>query len=293
MTHLVKNTLLCTFVSFRKWAVDTKLLVLALLILTFSLSNYADLGNYARAVGERVSPWLFPHIMNAAIFVPLYACFAILLFSDAPFIDRHMPFLIIRTGRLPWILGQMLYIVLASILYALYQYICTIVAYLHRLEWTADWGKVLRTLAANPMSPYDKGIQLTVGVENAIIASFPAIQATLLSLGLFTLMTVFVGMLIFCLNLIAGKMTGILVAGVLAFVSYFSLGIGQFMLGPRILFFSPLNWASLRQLTLSAAGPLPSIAYAVTCYILGSLILAGLSVWVFLRKDVDISEGLE
>lgn len=293
MTHIAKNTLLCTSVSFRKWAVDTKLLVLAVLILTFSLSNYVDIGTYARAVGARVSPWLFPHILNAAIFVPLYGCFAILLFSDAPFIDRHMPFLIIRTGRLPWILGQMLYIVLASILYSIFQYACTIVAYLHCLELTTDWGKVLRTLASNPMSPYDKGIQLTVGVDNSIIASYSAVGATLLSLGLFTLMTVFLGMLIFCLNLIAGKMTGILVAGVLAFASYFSLGIGQFLLGPRILFFSPLNWGSLLSLTRTASGSLPSIAYAVTFYIAGSLLMAGLSVWAFLRRDVDIGEGVE
>jgi len=53
----------------------------------------------------------------------------------------------------------------------------------------------------NPSSAYQKGIHLTVEINNDIVTTFSAIKATLISLGLFFSVALFVGIVIFSLNL--------------------------------------------------------------------------------------------
>ena len=96
-----KNVLLCTFTNYRKWIVNPTIYTLFILIFAFSLWNFSGIHEYAKAVGYDISPWMFPHILNN-VTLPIYSSFAVLLFSNTPFIDRHMPFLVVRTGRLSW-----------------------------------------------------------------------------------------------------------------------------------------------------------------------------------------------
>src|SRR5699024_8544904 len=114
------------------------------------------------------------------------------------------------------------------------------------IDFTTDWGRVIRTLAVNPSSASNKGIQVTTPVQNSIVSSFSAIEATLISLVLFFLVTLFIWIVIFSLNLILGKMSGVIVVGVLVFISYFSIFVGQLTVGLKIYYFSPLSWMSLQ-----------------------------------------------
>lgn len=289
----IKNIFLCSMTNYKKWKVDATIYTLFILIIVFSIWNFSGVYDYARIVGFGVSPWIFPHILTSPVVMPIYGCFAMLLFSKAPFIDRHTPFLLMRTGRVTWVLGQLLYIFLTSLLYTIINYVITVITFIPYIEFTTDWGKVLRTLATNPASAYDKGITLTVLIKGSIITYFSAIEATILSLGLFFLVTLFIGIVIFSLNLIIGKMSGIITVGVLVFISYFSIFVGRLTIGFKIYYFSPLSWSSLQYIDWYSSGDSPSFRYAVAFLLGTSLILCILSVYSFYKKDINTVEGVE
>lgn len=289
----IKNVFLCAIINFQKWKVDVKIYTLFILIFVFSLWNFSGIYEYGRSVGEGVGPWIFPHIFTMPLTMPIYGCFAILLFSNAPFVDRYMPFVIARVGRGNWILGQLLYIFLASIVYTIIHYIITILSFFPYIDFTQDWGKVIRTLAVNPDSAYEKGIEMTVMMQNAIVMTFSAIDATLISLGLFFLVTLFIGIVIFSMNLIVGKMSGVITAGLLVFISYFSIYVGRLTIGYKVYYFSPLSWNSLQYIDWYSSGDAPSFQYAITFLVGVSLLLSILSIISFSRKDVNFAEGLE
>lgn len=289
----IRNAFLCASIGIKKWAINARIYALLALLLVFSVWNLSGIYSYALNVGYGVSPWVFPHIMIHSTAMPVYACFAILLFCDAPFIDRHMPFLMMRTGRNSWLLGQLLYIVMASLLYTFVNYLITVVTFLPIMDFTGDWGKVLRTLAANPSAAYEKGIHSTTVISGSIVSSFSAIDATLISLGMFFLVTLFTGILIFCLNLAAGKFTGVITAGILAFISYFCIFIGMMTIGLKIYYFSPFSWASMQFIDWTGSGDAPSFAYAAIFLLAASLLLSIISVVSFSKKDIDFAEGME
>jgi len=289
----MKHIFLCTMTNYKKWKVDAKIYTLFVLILVFSIWNFSGVYEYARMVGYGVSPWIFPHLLVAPIMMPIYGCFAMLLFSNAPFIDRHTPFLLVRTGRITWVLGQLLYIFLTSLLYTIVNYVITVISFIPFIEFTSDWGKVIRTLGSDPGSAYEKGIYLTVTIQSSIISAFSAIEATLISLGLFFLVTLFIGIVIFSFNLIIGKMSGIITVGILVFISYFSIFVGNLTLGHKVYYFSPLSWSSLQYIDWYRSGDSPSFLYAVIFLIGTALILGVISIYSFSKKDIDTVEGIE
>lgn len=287
------NMFLCALINFRKWVVNPKIYTLFALILVFNIWNFSGVYDYARMVGEGVSPWMFPHLLIYPTVVPIYGFFTMLLFSDAPFIDRHMPLLLVRTGRMTWLSGQLLYIVLTSLAYTMINFLITIISFIPYIDFTTDWGRVIRTLAVNPSSASNKGIQVTTPVQNSIVSSFSAIEATLISLVLFFLVTLFIGIVIFSLNLILGKMSGVIVVGVLVFISYFSIFVGQLTVGLKIYYFSPLSWMSLQYIDWHSSGASPSFAYAITFLLVTSIILIGMTFFSFAKQDINTAEGLE
>ncbi|HOM02331.1 MAG TPA: hypothetical protein PLH43_05830 [Acetivibrio sp.] len=289
----IKNALLCSIVNYKKWIVNIKIYTLFALILAFNIWNFSGVYEYAKSVGEGISPWIFPHLLTFPTMMPVYGCFAMLLFCDAPFIDRHTPFLMVRTGRTSWVVGQLFYIFFTSLLYTIINYIMTVVCFFPHIEFTSDWGKVIRTLAMNPSSASQKGIYLTVIINNGIVTTFSAIEATLISLALFFLVTLFTGIVIFSLNLILGKMSGIITTGVLVFISYFSIFVGRITTGLKVYYFSPLSWSSLQYIDWYNSGDSPSLQYAVIFLFGTSIIFSVISVILFAKKDINTAEGME
>lgn len=289
----IKNIFLCSIINYKKWVVDIKIYTLFTLILVFNIWNLSGIYEYSKIVNIGVSPWIFPHIFNTPIMLPVYGCFIMLLFSDAPFIDRYMPFIVVRTGRISWVLGQLVYIFFTSLFYTIINYLITVISFFPHINFTTDWGKVIRTLAMNPTSAYKKGIQLTLLMNTSIVSSFSAIKATLISLGLFFLVTLFIGIVVFSLNLIVGKMMGIITAGILVFISYFCIYVGRLTIGLKVYYFSPISWISLQYIDWYKSGESPSFRYVIIFLLGASLILSIISVIIFTKKDINIAEGVE
>ncbi len=59
--------------------------------------------------------------------VLLCSCLLLLLFSDAPFVNSATPFLLARADRKAWLLGQVFYVILSTVIYLLWILFCTVI----------------------------------------------------------------------------------------------------------------------------------------------------------------------
>ncbi|MBP1994322.1 hypothetical protein [Paenibacillus eucommiae] len=287
MTDL-KTIWLCARVNFSKWPVTPRIYTLAAIIIAFSIWVFSWISDYASTVGVAVSPWVFPYLLTTPIMFPIYGCLTALLFCDAPFMDSHTPFLVIRTSRRNWVTGQLLYIVLAGFVYTTFFLLMSILVLIPNVQFSMDWGAVLKTIAFNPGSPAKYGITSLAVIGGPVMTLFSAIQATLISFGLFWLVTIFIGVLIFCFNIVIGRMSGLVAAGVFTVIAYFSIFVGKLAFGNVIYYVSPLNWSSMSYLDWGGTGSMPSPVYAVGCLLGAILLLSIISVFVFCKKDMHI-----
>lgn len=286
MTDL-KMILICVKVNFQKWTVNPRIYTLAVIIIAFLAYHSFGLSQFAATQEIAVTPWIFPYLTTPPV-MQVFACLTILLFSDAPFVDRHMPFLIIRAGRRNWIIGQLLYIVIAAFVYAIFILLISMLVLIPNVQLSTDWGIILKSLAANSeIIP-----SVTIFPDERILTMFSVFQAMLISLGLFWLVSIFIGVLIFCFNIVVGKMSGLVASGVFIFISFFSIVHGRLILGDWISYLSPISWMSMSffdwDSTMTFSSPSPT--YAVLFLLLAITLMGIASIKVFCRKDLDIQE---
>ncbi|NLO83085.1 MAG: hypothetical protein GX094_08540 [Clostridiales bacterium] len=287
----LKTILLCALVNFRKWMVNPRIYTLAAVTVGFLSWHSAGLSQLSAAVGIDVTPWVFPNLLTTSVMIAVFACFIMLLFCDAPFADSHTPFLIIRTGRRNWVIGQLLYIILAAFIYTVFFLIMSVVVLLPNVQWDTGWGKILKTIAANPSIGDNYGIKLTVFVHPLIVDIFSPIEATIISFGLFWLTSVFIGVLILCGNVITGKAGGLVMAGVFLCISFFTEYLGPLTFGGYwIRYLSPINWSSMCCLDWTGMGEWVPTSHAVISLLLAIVFMSIVSTLVFCKKDMDIQK---
>lgn len=286
MTNL-KMIRICVQVNFQKWLVNPRIYTLAVLMIAFLAYHSFGPSQFAADKGIALTPWVFPHLITPPV-LQVFACFIILLFSDAPFADRHMPFLIIRSGRRNWIIGQLLYIVTAAFVFTIFILFISMLVLIPNVQLSTDWGIILKTLAVSTeIIP-----SVTIFPDERIITMFSVLEAMLISFGLFWLVSIFIGVLIFFFNIVIGKMSGLVASGVFIFISFFSIIHGRLILGDWISYLSPISWMSISffDWNNSMGFSSPSPMYAVICLVGSILLMSIVSTIVFCKKDLDIQE---
>lgn len=115
--------------------------------------------------------------------VMLSSLLLILLFADMPFISQATPYWLVRTKRNVWLVGQIVYVVLATVIYNIF-------------------------LAA--MLGYGGGESITVPVSIKTMESSTPYGCAAIIFGLVLLYTLFIAVLMLFLNLTAGNMAGVI-----------------------------------------------------------------------------------
>ena len=98
----------------RKWGGNRRiwmLIILSILSVHLYTRGLWDICSY---VGEPMSPWIFPFLfifryMKIEFMIPL-----VFIFCDAPFVDSNQMYVMLRTDRTTWGIGQVLYIFAGS-----------------------------------------------------------------------------------------------------------------------------------------------------------------------------------
>lgn len=280
----INKVFLIAVYHIRKWAANPRVYLIALMILLYLHSILSPVVSFCMQGGYTVSPFLFPYILSHTTSVMIFFFGIVLLFCDAPFVELDQPYLILRSGRTTWLWGQMLYIVMGSLIYIAFFFAATVLILSPCLEWGATWGKVVGTFAQTTVS-LDHGI--TIPFSSTIYHGYSPLGAMLTSFLNSLLVASFLGFLMFLVNLKLSRFSGILLSCLLilwqAAVTKTWTGFTRF---------SPLTWVSLSQIDITGSTLYPSQPYVLACL---GVLLAGLlflCTCVMKHKDIDVLNSI-
>lgn len=271
----------CSVQNLRKWSANPRIYVLGLLLIGFLSEDIRPIADFSSSVQVPATPWVFPYLALNQKVLLLLMLGIVLLFCDAPFIDAHQPYVIIRSGKKDWLWGQVIYIMLAAALYFLFIMLITILMLLPNLTFSREWGKILGTLALT-----DAGNQFNIGlpISYQLQLAYTPIAAMAWSFFMNWLVGTFLGLLMFVFNMRLKREIGAVVATALVFLQYFAFEANGFLL----FSLSPVSWASLGNLDTTLTSALPSRTYTVSVLI-GLILMLIILARLFIRKkNIDV-----
>lgn len=176
-----------------------------ILVAIFVFTNLHGVLDFSMDVGIAATPWAFPHITSDYICQLVIMAGAVALFCDAPFHSEIQKYILPRAGYTAWTAGQCMYIVVLSFLYMLVVLLSSILPLLPSMDFQNGWGKIWGTLARSSVG-IDYGILFSV--DDYVIGVYSPLQATVLSFILGWGCCVWLGLMAYFLNDMAGSYIG-------------------------------------------------------------------------------------
>jgi hypothetical protein len=249
------------------------------LILVFTNMVVSPIVNLAQSVNESVNPWIMPFIMSDDYMIIILFICAVVLFCDAPFIDEQQPYVIIRSDKICWALGQILYVVLSGLIFAVFIFISVCINLIGVINFSSDWGKIIGTLAQT-----NAGTQFNsyISFDYSIMVNYSSIEATFITILLVWAVSVFLGLLMFLINTHLNNIIGPVVAFVLVLAQYFLPIIRVDVL----YYFSPVSWVNLKNIDIKGISIYPNFEYISTALCIGIITLIILIVFSYKKCEI-------
>lgn len=181
-----------------------------------------------------------------------------ILFSDLPFSDNQQMFLISRSGKRVWIFSQVFYVLIVSLMYFAFIFVCFCVVLFPNLGFdTVSWGKIIKTIAATNAG---QSFNLTFNIPLSVLSDFSPLEAFLFSFGTAYAVSVILGLVVLIFNLTVKRNIGVIVSGAMVFV-YMFVHMG----GSNITYyFSPINWCSVLVADKNGVSFYPDVSWIIT-----------------------------
>ena len=265
--------------NLRKWQTDYRVWCIGIMLISLIAIYTDDMRNVAKVTGTEMPVWIFPFMYSQFHTKLIFTLPVVLLFCSAPFIDRNQTFVFMRMGRMKWLCGQVLYIVIASAVYYLFILAVSLLLTVFSGGFSLEWGKTLPMLATSQNLGWEGA--LTVGASYVVITFFTPLQAVWFTFLLSWLGAVFIGLTIFAINLISGtRYIGVLVS---SFLVALSSMVANEPGWDRLLRFSPMSWITLDKIDVGHTTKNPSFTYCV-CVFAGLIAVLTAIILIFGRK---------
>lgn len=257
-----------------------KLYTVLICLFIFMKSFLKPLQEFLMETGEKVTPFLFTFFMNGQFCAALVFAGVLLFFIDAPFYDKEKLFVMIRTGRKKWVLGQTFYIIVISVGYMFCWVVMSLLILVPKVTFQNEWGRVWTTLALTDAAN-QLGFQFSF--PSNIILNGKPLQVFLFTFMMGCLICIFYGFCMWFFNLYLGKIVSV------------SLIMASILLVTRVrympywmMYFVPSGWADIGGISWNMEKGI-SIEKAMIILIVGSILLGGLAC----RKTskIDIAKG--
>lgn len=280
--YRVRQTGLCAMANFRRWKCNPQIVMVFGLafVICFLLSDKALV--FAKEHGtilQAVEPFIWT--FGDADSVLIISLLLLLLFADMPNLGSEVPLFLIRTNRMIWMISQIVYLVLATLLL-----MCFILLSTCALAWSRAYPANVWSDTAAILGYSDIGSQIAVpSFVKVMELSFPY-ECMLHIFGLMLGYSILMASLILYLNLCRenGGMIGGIVLSVFGFlfnpdVIAKILQLPQERLRVASLVFgwiSPLNHATYYMHSFGYDN-LPKLWASYLFFVIGSLTFFGLS----------------
>lgn len=195
-----------------------KLYLVVIMLFLFIRSNLEPVRHFSHAVGIGATPYTFAILMNGMLFPVIVLLGFLFLICDAPFIQQGYLFLVARSGKIMWGMGECLFLFTTSFFYAIMVYFFSVINLAPNIEWNSEWGKAILTLMRT-----DASNQFNVNDWNPVVVNnYTALEANLKTFLLLLLLLWGISILVFGINYICKNHFGI-VFGIL--VIFFDLAL--------------------------------------------------------------------
>lgn len=278
----IRKIFYIAFQNILKWNSSPKVLIIAILSTLIINTNVIGIKHFSSSVHIPARPWLFPFLTSDWYILMLLSFLVILLFCDAPFIDAHQPYIIIRSKRTIWMLGQVLYIIFSSALFFLFIIIVSCILMLPNILFGNDWGAIYKTLSQTNVK-YDFSIQLNFPYR--ILSSYNPIAAMLWSFILAWSIGIFIGLIMLVFNFLFNRVIGAIIATAFVLLETFTYYFAE----STIYYFSPISWANLLITDSTNTSPNPSNWFAIITLVILNGILIICSIIIANRRNIDVS----
>lgn len=266
--------------NFRKWRTDYRVWCIGFLLFVMTAIFADDIRKLAEHIGTEMPIWIYPFMYSQFHTKLIFTLPVVLLFCNAPFTDRNQTFVFMRSGRVKWLGGQVLYIVFASAAYYLYLFVVSILLTVFSGQLSLEWGKTLTALSVSNTVTFDVGT-VFVDIPYTVVTFFKPLQAVWFTFLMSWLGAIFIGLTIFSLNLISEtRYLGVVVS---SFFVLLSSAVANDMGWEGLLRFSPISWITLDKIDVGGLTKCPSFTYCISVFgiIIVSLIAA---IFIFGRK---------
>lgn len=267
--------------NMRKWTSNPRIYILAALLFLMLWNFISPISAFARSVNCRVAPWLLPYLSNWYISQMLMMLGIVFLFCDAPFMDEGQPYLLVRSGRIPWGLGQVIYIMLGTAVYLLFITIISILILSPNLFLSNGWGKVLGTLAQpNAGLQYEINLPIIYNIQ----LQYTPIKAFILSFLLEWCTGTMIGLVMFITNIYLKRSIGAIVGSAIVLFDF----VVANSLPYYYYHFSPSSMARLTILDPTGMSPRPTNLYAYIFFTIGIIVLSIIAVISVRKRQIQV-----
>lgn len=291
MGNLKKGWYVCES-NFIQWRKNYRIWMIAAIETILIFRYLHGLSEYGQETGKTITPFVLPIVFaeaensNGLLKVLIYlGC--VMLFCNAPFLNNQKPYMILRCKRKGWYLGENMYLWLAAFLYMLFISLISLIAVLPTVSTNRLWGEIAGDFVVNQRSlipVYTWGLVMPVRV----IQNYYPLAAFLYTFITGWLSIVFIGKLMYLLNLKIGKKT----IGISAAVFFIMLDpVAVYFTNFKqygLLYVSPINWSSLENINTVSGYPHLSGEYMFVMYIILIGVESLLSYICSIKMDIEV-----
>lgn len=269
----------------RKWGSNNRIKMCLVMSVLFVYTYTQGLGTLAVYVGEEVNPWIYPFLFTFRYMKIMYLVLLISIFCDAPFVDNNQVYVMLRTKRTTWCIGQIMYIVAASVIFSIWLLISSVLINIGHMQWGKDWGQVLgaagTTSALNVLGIKNS----TVSVSSIVIRYYEPYQAMIITFLIMVLSFIVIGLTVYVFNVLTKtKIAGVLIAG---FFVMFTAVVDD---SPKLTWFSPMSWNSLDKIDVAGTTMYPTIGYVLIMYVVIIAVLSAAALLLCRRQEIIAEE---
>ncbi len=207
-----KQSFSCAKTEYIKWVCDARMIILGVLLIFIYSFAIEPLLKNAEEMGEPLNilePFIA--IANSGAILLIIPLVFLTLIADFPKIDTNTVFYIIRVGRVNWLLGQIIKLMMMALSYLGFIFLGAVVPMIGRGFWYNGWSNVATQFAVRfPEKSGNFGVQLLPeNLYNQLTVFSAAIQSYLLVFAYLMI----IGLMLLAFSLIKKKTAGFVLCG--------------------------------------------------------------------------------
>lgn len=140
----IKTIFICALTGFKRWIFSSQMIILAALAVFIYLFAVLPLSDNSGIMGQPLNA-LEPYLaaLNSGSLMLIIPLGFLAVSSDFPKNDGSMMFSLIRTGRLNWLFGQLVNLLMMCIAFLLFVFAASVIPILSDSVWGAEWSSVV------------------------------------------------------------------------------------------------------------------------------------------------------